>query len=76
MSKRNQEIESDIQNLSMMLKQEYGPMITELEAQVERLATQVGISEEELANLNKTISDEIAVQMNAALIRNGVCPVR
>ncbi|HKM18345.1 MAG: hypothetical protein GX228_00590 [Firmicutes bacterium] len=69
LSKRNQEIESDIQNLSMMLKQEYGPMITELEAQVERLATQVGISEEELANLNKTISDEIAVQMNAALIR-------
>ena len=76
LSKRNQEIESDIQNLSMMLKQEYGPMITELEAQVERLATQVGISEEELANLNKTISDEIAVQMNAALIRDGVCPVR
>ncbi|HHX02224.1 MAG TPA: hypothetical protein GX739_06095 [Firmicutes bacterium] len=83
LGQRNLELEKDLQNLTALLErekqdraqdraaldQEYGAMLDELESQVDYLSTQIGISEEELATLNKRISEEIAVQMNAALIR-------
>ncbi|NLM69637.1 MAG: hypothetical protein GX177_06505 [Firmicutes bacterium] len=79
LNRRNQELEKDLQNIAVLLEQEkqnrtvqaqsYDSALTELRAEIERVAAQVGISEEELAALNKRISDEIAVQMNAAIIR-------
>lgn len=79
LNRRNQELEKDLQNIAVLLEQEkqnrtvqaqsYDSAFTELRAEIERVAAQVGISEEELAALNKRISDEIAVQMNAAIIR-------
>src|SRR5690606_27168495 len=71
LNRRNQELEKDLQNIAVLLEQEkqnrtvqaqsYDSALTELRAEIERVAAQVGISEEELAALNKRISDEIAV---------------
>lgn len=79
LSQRNLEVKNELEQLTSLLAQErqeraavdseYNTALKELEAQVQYLSTQVGISEEELASLNKRISEEIAVQMNAALIR-------
>lgn len=79
MTQRNLELQQELKNLAALLEkeqqdrialdQEYSAVLDELKAQVQYLSTQVGISEEELAALNKRISEEIAVQMNAALIR-------
>lgn len=74
-TKRNQEIERDLQSLAVKLSQESkaasdnNAKLSELEKEVKYIATQVGISEDELTKLNKKISEEIAVQMNAAVIR-------
>ncbi len=79
LSQRNQQLERDLQNIAVLLEQEkqnrnlqsegLNSKIAELSTQLEFLSTQVGVSEEELAALSKKISDEIAVQMNAAIIR-------
>ena len=79
LSSRNLELEKDLQNIAVMLEQEKqnraaqaqstSSSLEQLQADIESLAAQVGLSEEELAALNKRISDEIAVQMNAAIIR-------
>ena len=72
LAQRNVQLEKDIQSLAVRINaqaQANEAAIAELQAQVDYLSTQIGISEEELAALNKKISDEIAVQMNAAIIR-------
>lgn len=65
---RKAELELDLQNLAVLLQNERQNRV-KIEEQLVDLQTDVGVSEEELAQLNKKISDEIAVQMNAALIR-------
>lgn len=69
---RNRELEMDLQNVAVLRQkdtQELKAQIEKLQTDLNYISTQVGVSEEELAQLNRKISDEIAVQMNAALIR-------
>lgn len=65
---RKNELELDLLNLAVSLQNEKQNRVI-IEEQLANLQADVGVSEEELAQLNKKISDEIAVQMNAALIR-------
>ncbi len=80
---RIQEFEQDLQTLAVRLQRESQAreesttaLVADVEEEfgrlqrgLEHLTTQVGISEEELAELNRKITDEISIQMNAALIR-------
>lgn len=83
LTQRIQEFEQDLQNLAVRLQRESqareestAALVDDVEEELgrlqrglEHLTTQVGISEEELAELNRKITDEISIQMNAALIR-------
>lgn len=79
LAERNKELEGDLQNLAVRLQREGQSRneladslrleIAQLQEELALLETQVGLSEEELAALSRQISDEIGVEMNAALIR-------
>lgn len=72
---RSVEIEKDLQNLAVLLQRETqrrGEMSTaidQIRAEMASLETQIGLSEEEMASLRSQISDQVRLEMNAALIR-------
>ncbi len=72
---RSMEIEKDLQNLAVLLQREtqrrgeLGTAIDEIRAEMASLETQIGLSEEEMASLRSQISEQVRLEMNAALIR-------
>jgi len=75
LSERNQELERDLQNLAVRLQREADSRedleddVDALVFRVDELETQVGVSEEELEELSRKISEEISVQMSTAVMR-------
>lgn len=75
LAERTVELEKDLQNLAVLLQRETqrrNELTADLDtirAEMAALETQIGISEEELADLRNQISSEIRLEMNAALIR-------
>lgn len=76
---RNKEMETDLQNLAVRIQREgqsradqsasYDQKLAALASDLAELETQIGISEEVIDELTRLITDEISIQMNAALIR-------
>ncbi|HHT72533.1 MAG TPA: hypothetical protein GX008_02330 [Firmicutes bacterium] len=75
LTERSTELEKDLQNLAVLIQRETqrrNELSTELDAiksEMSSLETQIGLSEEELAELRSQISSEVRLEMNAALIR-------
>jgi len=75
LSERAVELEKDLQNLAVLIQRETqrrNELSAELEAvraEMSSLETQIGISEEQLAGLRSQLSEEVRLEMNAALIR-------
>lgn len=69
---RNQEMEKDMQNLAIRITREgqnREALASEINKRLDSLEQQVGLSEDELALLTKTVTDEIYAQLNANLLR-------
>ena len=75
LSERNMEMEKDMQNLAVLLQREtqrredLSSQIQTAKQDLELLEKQIGLSEEQLAELSSRVSSDVSAQMNAALIR-------
>ena len=75
LSERNMEMEMDMQNLAVLLQREtqrredLNAQIQTAKQDLELLEQQIGLSEEQLAELSSRVSSDVGAQMNAALIR-------
>lgn len=75
LAERSLELEKDLQNLAVLIQREtqrrteLASNIDAIRTEMASLETQIGLSEEEMASLRSQISNEIRLEMNAALIR-------